>query len=192
FREKILASLRPKLNYRDVLRQFRASILSSRRRLTRMKPNRRYGFLQMGSRHEFCTKLLFAVDVSGSMGSADLERGFSVVNQFFRYGVPVIDVIQFDAVIQGEVKTLRRARCEVEAMGRGGTNFQPILDYIDAHPDYDGLVIFTDGIAPVPTPPKNRRTRVMWLFKSEQTYKQMDTALRAIGPCAFLQSGPSA
>ena len=68
-REHILATLRPRLNYRDVLRQFRASILSTRRRLTRMKPNRRYGFLQMGSRYDFCTRLLFAVDVSGSMAS---------------------------------------------------------------------------------------------------------------------------
>ncbi|MEO1209623.1 MAG: hypothetical protein AAFX78_08790 [Cyanobacteria bacterium J06638_20] len=34
----------PKLDYRAVLRKFRTSILSQQRHLTRMKPNRRYGF----------------------------------------------------------------------------------------------------------------------------------------------------
>lgn len=93
--------------------------MSSRRRLTRMKPNRRYGFLQLGSRHEFSTKLLFAVDVSGSMGSEDLARGFSVINQFFRYGVPEIDVVQFDTELKGEVISLKRHRRQIEVVGRG-------------------------------------------------------------------------
>src|SRR5207244_12377197 len=47
WKERILASLRPRLNYRAVLRRFRASVLSIHRRLTRMKPNRRYGFQYM-------------------------------------------------------------------------------------------------------------------------------------------------
>lgn len=188
-RERILAASRPRLNYRDVLRQFRASILSSRRRLTRMKPNRRYGFLQMGSRHEFCTKLLFAVDVSGSMSSDDLGRGFSVVNQFFRYGVPRIEVIQFDAELKGKATTLTKARREVHALGRGGTNFQPIIDHVDQQRDYDGLIIYTDGIAPAPTPPKNRRTRILWLFVSEDAHAQMAGPLRHVGVSAFLQRG---
>jgi predicted metal-dependent peptidase len=186
-RERILATLRPRLNYRDVLRQFRTSILSIHRRLTRMKPNRRYGFLQMGSRYEYTTKLLFAVDVSGSMGSDDLQRGFSVVNRFFRFGVPTIDVVQFDTEIKGKPLTLRKARYEVEALGRGGTNFQPIIDYLDEHGDYDGLVIFTDGIAPVPRPPRNRHTRVLWLFKSEEAHAQMAGSLSALGRSAYLQ-----
>lgn len=44
-RERVLATLKPVLDYRAVLRQFRASILSTQRVLTRMNPNRRYGFL---------------------------------------------------------------------------------------------------------------------------------------------------
>ena len=188
-RERILATLRPSLNYRDVLRQFRASILSSRRRLTRMKPNRRYGLLQMGSRLDFCTKLLFAVDVSGSMGSDDLARGFSVVNQFFRYGVPQIDVVQFDTELKGEPMTLKRARREVAAVGRGGTAFQPIIDHLDVRRDYDGLIVFTDGIAPAPSPPRNRRTRVLWLFVSEEAHAQMAGQLRGVGVSAFLRRG---
>jgi hypothetical protein len=46
--------------------------------------------------------LLFAIDVSGSMGTEELRQGFSVVNRFFNYGVLAIDVIQFDAKITTE------------------------------------------------------------------------------------------
>jgi predicted metal-dependent peptidase len=188
-RERILATLRPKLDYRAVLRQFRASVLSIHRRLTRMKPNRRYGFLYMGSRYDFTTRLLVAVDVSGSMGSDDVARGFSVVNRFFKYGVRSIDVIQFDAEVKGPALTFRRARRSIVVEGRGGTSFEPLVDYVDEHPEYDGLIVFTDGYAPVPRPPRNRHTRLLWLFTHEHTYEAMREGLRRIGRAAFLREG---
>ncbi len=187
WKEHLVAALRPKLNYRAVLRQFRTSVLSIRRRLTRMKPNRRYGFLYMGSRYDFTTRLLVAVDVSGSMRSQDVARGFGVINQFFTYGVASIDVVQFDTEIKGPPMTLKRARHEIEVMGRGGTSFTPIMDFIDAHRDYDGVIVYTDGYAPVPRPPKNRRTRILWLFITEAAYRSMQPRLCAIGRAAFLK-----
>jgi predicted metal-dependent peptidase len=186
-REQILANLYPKLDYRAVLRQFRTSILSQQRRLTRMKPNRRYGFTYMGSRRDFTTKLLFAIDVSGSMGTEELQRGFSVVNRFFNYGVPTVDVLQFDAEITAEVMTLRRAQPSVELTGRGGTNFSPVLAYVDEHRDYDGLIIYTDGYAPCPKPPRNRRTRVLWLFVHEEQYQSCYPNLKHLGQGAYLR-----
>ncbi|PON19138.1 hypothetical protein C2W62_04270 [Candidatus Entotheonella serta] len=188
WRERILASLKPKLNYRAVLRQFRTSVLSMHRRLTRMKPNRRYGFLYMGSRYDFTTRLLVAVDVSGSMRHEEVAQGLSVVNQFFTYGVSSIDVIQFDTDIQGLPMTLKRARQDIDVQGRGGTNFSPVMDFIDEHRDYDGLIIFTDGYAPVPRQPVNRRTRILWLFTNEASYNAMYPRLRGIGRAAFLKA----
>lgn len=186
-RESILATLHPKVDYRAILRQFRSSILATNRVLTRMKPSRRYGFQYMGSRYDFTTNILFAVDVSGSIGSDDLKRGFSVINRFFKYGIRTIDVIQFDTEIRGKPTTLKRARYEIEAVGRGGTNFAPVIDYLDEHRTYDGLIIFTDGIAPVPRKPVNQRTRVLWLFNNESTYERMHQQLRHIGRAAFLR-----
>ena len=186
-REQILANLYPKLDYRAVLRQFRTSILSQQRRLTRMKPNRRYGFAYLGSRRDFTTKLLFAIDVSGSMGTEELQLGFSVVNRFFNYGVPSIDILQFDAEITAEVMTLRRAQQSVQLTGRGGTNFSPVLAYLDEHRDYDGLIIYTDGYAPCPEPPKNRRTRILWLFAHEEQYQSCYPKLKHLGQGAYLR-----
>lgn len=187
-REQILANLHPKLDYRAVLRKFRTSILSQQRRLTRMKPNRRYGFAYMGSRRDFTTRLLFAIDVSGSMGTEQLRQGFSVVNRFFNYGVPAIDVIQFDAEITTDVMTFRRAQREIQLTGRGGTNFDPVLAYLEEHRDYDGLIIYTDGYAPCPALPHNRRTRIMWLFVSERHYRSCYPKLQHLGQGAYLKA----
>jgi len=184
--ELILATLVPKIDYRAVLRHFRASILSVNRVLTRMKPSRRYGFLYMGSRRDFSTRLLFAVDVSGSVSSEDLERGFSVINRFFKYGLESIDVVCFDTEIKGKVLTLKKACREIRVTGRGGTNFDPVMTYIDKHRQYDGLVVFTDGFAPVPQKPANRKTRILWLFNTESNWNQMQKALLPIGRSAFL------
>ncbi len=189
-RQHLLANLRPRLDYRSVLRQFRTSILSQHRCLTRMKPNRRYGFQYMGSRRDFSTRLLFAVDVSGSMGEAELQEGFSVINRFFNYGIPYIDVLQFDAEITAPATPFRQAKSTVELQGRGGTNFNPVIDYIDRHHEYDGLIIFTDGFAPCPHAPANRRTRLLWLFVSERTYHTSYPNLRHLGPGAFLKPSP--
>jgi predicted metal-dependent peptidase len=191
FKDRILAALRPKLNYRAVLRHFRASVLSIHRRLTRMKPNRRYGFQYMGSRYDFTTRLLFAVDVSGSMSKLDLARGFSVVNRFFKYGVEAIDVLQFDTEIKGEPVSLKHARRLVEVKGRGGTSFAAVVDYVDEHREYDGAIVFTDGLAPVPRRPWNRRTRVLWLFNREETCRRMHDRLRTIGRATFLKETPT-
>lgn len=186
-KEKILATLKPKVDYRSILKSFRASVLSVSRALSRMKPSRRYGFQYMGSKRDFTTKLLFAVDVSGSISSKDLMKGFSIVNIFFKYGIEQLDVISFDTGIKGEKLSLKKAKREIKVLGRGGTNFQPLMDYIDRNREYDGLIIFTDGYAPVPNIPKNRRTRIVWLFNNESNYEYMKNSLVKLGKVAFVK-----
>ena len=157
-----------------------------------MKPSRRYGFQYMGSRRDFTTRLLFAVDVSGSVSSSDIRTAFAIVNRLFKYGIESIDVLWFDTQIRNDKPIeIKRARREIEVSGRGGTCFQPIMDYLDDHRQYDGLIIFTDGIAPVPDRPKrNRRTRVVWLFNNEQNWRSQQAGLTQPGmSSAFVLPG---
>jgi predicted metal-dependent peptidase len=184
--ELIKASLRPKLDYRHVLRAFRQTVLSSKRTLTRMKPSRRYEFEYMGSRRDFTTKLLFAFDVSGSVSNRDLNNALSALNQFFKYGIETIDVIQFDTEIQGKAVSIKKAQSTLKVIGRGGTDFQPVLSYLDEHRDYDGLILFTDGYAPVPVLKQPTKTKILWLFNNESNYNQMANPLKKIGKAAFL------
>jgi len=89
------------------------------------------------------------------------------------YGIERVDVLQFDS--------------EIKVIGRGGTYFQPVIDYIDKNKEYDGLIIFTDGWAPIPTTPKNKRTRILWLFNNEHNYRGMKDNLKQIGGATFIK-----
>ena len=82
-RALIESTLVSKQNFRAILSQFRASILSTKRHLTRMRPNRRYGWDAMGSQYAYSTRLLVAVDVSGSVPDEDIKKFLAVINRFF-------------------------------------------------------------------------------------------------------------
>ena len=183
--EMIKKAAEGKIDYRGVLRMFRSSILSQKRHLTRMRPSRRFGFEQMGSRYEFTTRLLVAIDTSGSVGSNGLARFFRIITTFFKYGIQEIDVLMFDTIVQGKLMTLTEAKKNkqtFEVKGRGGTNFQVPIDYVTAHPDYDALIILTDGEAPVPKVPALLRTKILWVIdNSEYFYKRHYEAFRKTG-----------
>ncbi|MDE7357812.1 MAG: hypothetical protein K2M74_05190, partial [Bacteroidales bacterium] len=154
-RELIMASLQAKIDCSKILNGFRGSVLSSKRVLTRMRPSRRYGFDYMGSRHQFATRLLVAVDVSGSVPSESLRQFFGIVNRFFKYGIDKIDVLQFDNDIKGEPISLKRAMKEIRVAGRGGTDYQKVFDFACDDGAYDGLILCTDGFAAPPRLRKN-------------------------------------
>ena len=168
--ERLKATLKAKINWRHILSGFRASILSSKRKLTRMRPNRRTGFENMGSTQQFHSRLLIAVDVSGSITTKSLMRFYGVVNSAFKYGFKSVDVIQFDCGIS-TVHTLRNVIRQPSILGRGGTSFQEPIDF--AHNEnYDGLIILTDGYAPEPAIPTGFRTSLLWVCLDEECYTQ--------------------
>lgn len=186
-RQRLVANLKPRLDYRSVLRSFRQNVVSVRRKLTRIKPSRRYGFQHMGSRYELRTRLLFAVDVSGSMTQKDLQNGFSLVSGFFQYGVESIDVVWFDTEIRGEPLELRRARHEFPITGRGGTDFACVINHVNEHQDYDGVIVFTDGQAPAPSSRKKKRAKVCWLFRDEASHTANAKRFEPIGRTTFVR-----
>ncbi len=164
--EKIIASAAVKIDYRRILAMFRASVLSSKRHLTRMKPSRRYGFQFMGSKRDFCTRLLVAIDVSGSVSSGQISRALSVINRFFKYGVENMDVVQFDAALTCEMMSMKKARKEIRITGRGGTDFQEVIDKF-AGERYDALIVITDGYADKPELPALCIGRILWILYDE-------------------------
>jgi len=174
----IIASSKVKIDYRRVLQAFRSDIMSSKRRLTRMKPNRRFGFQNLGSVYQMTVRLLVAIDVSGSTTDEMVGDFFGIINRFFRYGIEEIDVVQFDATLQGEPITMRKAQRAtieitgrggtIEITGRGGTNYQPIFDHAaTSRGRYQGVIIFTDGCGPEPVMPDYFMTPVLWVLPAD-------------------------
>lgn len=186
---QIVASTKVKIDYRKVMQLFRAEVLSSKRHLTRMRPNRRSGFENFGSVYSLTSRLLVAVDVSGSTTDEMVSNFFGIINKFFKYGIEEIDVIQFDADIKDEPMTLKKAkRGSIGITGRGGTDFQPVIDYCSQKKHYyQGLIILTDGYASEPTLPNFFSTPVLWVLPSEGEYEQHKDWMRKSGKSCFIK-----
>jgi predicted metal-dependent peptidase len=185
--QTLVASLKPKIDYRKILNGFRASVLSSKQTLTRFKPSRRYGFEYMGKKSQFVTKLLIGMDVSGSISDREIRLFYSTINRFFKYGIQSIDVQQFDYELKGEPVELKKAMKKIKVMGRGGTHFQPIIDkFISNSKHYDGLIIFTDGYADKPKIRPLIARKILWICNNERNYRQHQKWMKQNGRCCWI------
>ena len=185
-RALIESTLVSKQNFRAILSQFRASILSTKRHLTRMRPNRRYGWDAMGSQYAYSTRLLVAVDVSGSVPDEDIKKFLAVINRFFKQGIESIEVIEFDSKITTEKPiALKQAANGIRVIGRGGTNFQPAIDFYYEHEEYDGLVFLTDGYAATPKLPDDKRHKPLAWILTKQGGNEDN--LRPFGPIVRIE-----
>lgn len=170
--EVIYQSTKGRVKYESILREFYASALSDNRRLTRSRPSRRFGFEQMGSFYKYMPKLIVALDCSGSVSSENLGIYLHILSQFFRYGIQGIDVITFDAIVNKEVTKLKKAKDkQITIKGRGGTDFQPVVDYFCEHINYDGMMIVTDGYAPIPQVPSFLKNKLLWIIDNKQCFE---------------------
>ena len=163
-------------DYRRALTKFRANIVSVNRRLTRMKPSRRYGFSAMGSRYERKADILIAVDVSGSITDESFTRFYHAIkNFFFLKIIENIDLIFFDVNLKNTspIKFSKNLKL-AEIQGRGGTNFQPPIDYfLENRSRYSGMIIFTDGEGEVPKMTGGSgNTSILWILDSRLAYEK--------------------
>ena len=160
-------------DYRRALTKFRANIVSVSRRLTRMKPSRRYGFSAMGSRYERKADILIAVDVSGSITDESFARFYHAIkNFFFLRIIENIDLIFFDVNLKNTtpVKFTKNFKF-AEIAGRGGTSFQPPIDFfMDNRTRYSGMIIFTDGEGDVPV--IKVPASILWILDSRLAFEK--------------------
>ena len=163
-------------DYRRALARFRANIVSVNRRLTRMKPSRRYGFSAMGSRYERKADILIAVDVSGSITDESFARFYHAIkNFFFLRIIENIDLIFFDVNLKNTtpVKFTKNLKLN-EIAGRGGTSFQPPVDFFLQNLNkYSGMIIFTDGEGEVPKLSGSLGpASILWILDSRLAYEK--------------------
>ena len=59
--------------------------------------------------------------------------------------------------------------------------------YIVEHPEYDGMIIITDGYAPVPEIPPLCKAKLLWIIDNEASFRQNSKALRKTGRVCLMQ-----
>ena len=174
FMNDIVAANTPKISWKEIVRRFNTSVVTTSTISTRKKANRRFDLDAPGRRRIYTTKIIFAVDVSGSMSDEDLAEGFAVINSVCRHAE--IEYVLFDTEIKLVEKKMKKAKDKFKIKGRGGTDFEMMCRYADKN-KADGLIIYTDGYAPAPNPPKS--CKVLWLLTGKNNKPPVDWGFSA-------------
>jgi predicted metal-dependent peptidase len=142
----------------------------------------------MGKKNKFTTRLLIAVDVSGSISDKEVQIFYSVIHRFFKYGIQSLDVLQFDTEVKEPLLTMQKAKKSVVIQGRGGTNFQPVIDFFEnAHRGYDGLIVFTDGWASVPKMSPRSIRKTLWICSNKENFERHEKWMKQCGRCCWVR-----
>ncbi len=172
-------------DYRRALTQFRQNIVSANRKLTRMRPSRRYGFKAMGSRYERKANILIAVDVSGSISDESFDHFTHAIKNFFFLGlIEKIDLIFFDDNLRTTEPIPFSKKVNLkEIAGRGGTNFQIPVDFFEENKsEYSGMILFTDGEGECPCIKSDGKS-ILWILDSKVQYEKNRQIIENLAKC---------
>jgi len=163
--DQIVSANKPIVNWRKQVKYFINQLVVVGRKGTRTRDNRRtselFPYLYAGSKRRYSSKLLVAFDTSGSVSDAKLKAFHAELNGMVEY--VHTDIIFFDTQVYDKPKEYSKKSNKLDIVGRGGTDFAPVISLADEL-RYDGLIIFTDGYAPIPPKPKSR---VMWCLTQD-------------------------
>lgn len=159
--------VRPKFDWRSYVRRFSGTSTKVFTKKIRRKENRRYDE-NPGLKIKMKQHMLLAIDTSGSVSNAELTEFMNEIHHIYKAGVD-ITIVQCDTSINSIEEY--KGKNELNVKGRGGTEFDPVLDYYNANQKkYTSLVYFTDGECYTSVKPKGR---VLWVL-SERSHMNED------------------
>lgn len=151
----------PKFNWRAYLKRFVGTSTKTWVRKTRRKKSKRFPDMA-GSREHYYSNILVALDTSLSMSKDDLRQMQNELIHMHKTGHD-ITILLCDTKINKEFKFNPRMPLDID--GRGGTNFQPVIDYYNKRlTKYSCLIYLSDGEA---SAPENVRGNVLWVHGTE-------------------------
>jgi len=150
----------PKFDWKAYLRRFAGNSSVVYTKKLRRKYNKRYA-ANPGLKIKFKNHILVGVDTSGSVNNDELKEFFSELTHMHKTGHK-ITVAQCDTKLNS-VKEFN-PRKDWEIHGRGGTSFQPVIDYYNENKgQYTALIYLTDGEAYAP---ENCPNNTLWVHSS--------------------------
>lgn len=162
--EEIVA---PKFDWRGYIRRFTGVSTKVFTKKIRRKENRRFSD-NPGLKIKMKQHMLLAIDTSGSVSDSELQEFMGEIHHIYKVGVDVT-VVQCDTTIRSIEPY--KGKHEINVAGRGGTEFDPVLDYYNANQKkYTSLVYFTDGECYTSVIPKGN---VLWVL-SERSHMNED------------------
>jgi predicted metal-dependent peptidase len=151
----------PKFDWRGYIKRFTGKSVKIFTKKSRRKYNKRY-IENPGLKIKQRKHVLVAIDTSGSVSNKELREFMQEIYHLYKTGNEVT-VVHADAAISKIEKF--HPKSEYEIFGRGGTDFNPVVDYFEENRrKYSCLIYFTDGEAPRP---KNGRNDLLWVISAQ-------------------------
>ena len=161
--EEIVA---PKFDWRGYIRRFTGVSTKVFTKKIRRKENRRFSD-NPGLKIKMKQHMLLAIDTSGSVSNSELQEFMGEIHHIYKVGVDVT-VIQCDTSIRA-IESYK-GKFELNVLGRGGTEFDPVLEYYNANQKkYTSLVYFTDGECYTSVVPKGN---VLWVLSERSSMNE--------------------
>ena len=150
----------PSFDWKGYLRRFVGNSTITYTKKLRRKFNKRYS-ANPGLKIKFKNNILVGVDTSGSVSNDELKEFMNELAHMHKTGHE-ITVAQCDTQVNSVEKFNPRKDWEVK--GRGGTDFQPVIDlYNEREGLYTALIYLTDGEAYTP---ENCPANTLWVHSS--------------------------
>jgi predicted metal-dependent peptidase len=153
----------PKFNWKGYIRRFVGTSAKVYVKKTRRKENIKFPDFA-GIKVKRKQNLLLAIDTSGSVSNNELLEFMNEIHHIYKTGVEVT-IIQCDTRITSIEPY--KGNPDLKIHGRGGTYFDPVLEYFNANLNkFNSLIYFTDGEAIAHVKP---RRPVLWVL-SERSH----------------------
>lgn len=153
----------PVLDWKAYLRRFSNTSNKIFTKKTRRKPNKRF-YGNPALKIKLKKSTLVAIDTSGSVSNSELAEFFNEIYHIYKTGTKVT-VVECDADIQ-RVYEYKGNLEDLSVQGRGGTSFEPVMQYLVEHRnEFDNLIYLTDGecSSPATKPLKP----ILWVHSSK-------------------------
>jgi len=153
----------PKFNWKNYIKRFTGISTKIFTRKLRRKENKRYSD-NPGLKIKMRQNMLVGIDTSGSVCDNELKEFMNEIHHLYKAGVD-ITIVQCDTKIQSIKKY--DGKFELEVSGRGGTYFEPVLEYFEQNRQFTSLIYFTDGEAYTDMKP---RKPVLWVLSERSEF----------------------
>jgi len=138
-----------KRNWKDLIRRFFGNSIVIEKYRTPLRPNRRYEN-QPGWRSLFGPEIAIVIDTSGSIIEEEYTDFFSEIERIAKIYDSRIYIIQVDNSVQNVLKYGKGDWKNINIKGKGNTDLEPAIEYLEENIRPEGIIVFTDGYVDVP------------------------------------------
>ena len=159
--EKLKQIEPPKFNWRAYLRRYVGNSSRNSVRKTKRKQSKRFE-LDFGIKVQEFSNILIAIDSSASVSDDEIKEFMNEIHHMYKCGHD-FTLIFADTQMQDPVKY--KPSMPVIIKKRGGTDFNPVVDYYMQHrKKYTTLIYLTDGECSAPNAPVKN---MLWVLSTK-------------------------